>query len=307
MKILLLLTLFIISSVQAKFLEPLNKQFSIFSKIPFVKQADYKSYTERMRSSIYSQRGRLINDLSNLVYLTGDLQGSVNALRSIEQLTRRNINQSTNNFGEAFSTQLKASLDQQYRQYNLNTPKLIIADRMDEISKSNVSKINLTAFGTYSVLPRGAIWVTLAITKLSNGQQKFFQAKGSYSNVMTKLAKKVFLYFEGNRYDSYQNPFANKKWLMPAPGHFKMMVEKNVAEMICSSQGARIPTADELQLGQASTSLAGGIDFPAHIYLHTSKNEIYYFTSETRDPSGRVQHWTGRGVTKAFYVCIKDL
>ena len=119
-------------------------------------------------------------------------------------------------------------------------------------------KIEFFMYGSYTILSRGEVELTLTIESYKSGQTRSFSARGNIREATQLLAQKLFDFFQSNKYAEWLNPQANLEWI-PAPKDQPKAIAASV-RLFCRNQNARIPYARELVLAsQGSQYRAGGI------------------------------------------------
>jgi len=97
----------------------------------------------------------------------------------------------------------------------------------------------------------------------------------------------VFGYFEGARFAPHRRPAMAGEWIAPAPGHADRLVSRDVALRYCASQGAELPTAQELEAGEAAGFYGGGVALRSGGIYHVQGG--LYDTALAQDGDSRMR------------------
>ncbi len=302
--LLLALTSALPAHAQQDFRDPAREAFTVWPNIPVIRAADLADY-EADRKLF----GDLHADKADPAKVAAALQ-AVDALQAHHE--RRALAQ----FGRSVNTQLIAELDRLARDARLATPKLRFdfADLTPEDLqnptppqelKARAARITLAAYITYTRLEGSLVQATATLVKLRGGASQSFSATAPAPLLAEALARSLFDYFEGTRFAAPRAPrSAALEWLTAAPGHGSQLVARDAAQHWCQTQGARLPTADELAAAEAAGFHGGGVTLrPAGVY-HVQSG--LYDTATAAAGTGALRANHLGAVPNGTYYCVRS-
>lgn len=309
-KIKILFLLHLLLSCQggygSDFREPYDKQFSIWPNIPVIRASDLQEYALDRQVFAELHEGK-------------DPDNIIRALAAVDSLQSHHEQRALAELGRSFNVQLIGELDGLVRANNIEVPKLRFwfndisppdLQRPNSLDinilnklKTKAAEITLVAYITYTRLANNYIQMTCTLVKLKTGESESFSVNGHVEKIGAILARNLFNYFYGNRFPYHINPIENGEWVLPGQGHAGQLVSRKLAENFCRSQNSELPTAEELEIGEALGFYHGGISLVHHSYYHI-KSGLYY-SSETQDPRGKTRPNFDSKISNGYYYCIR--
>ncbi len=295
------------SASHADFRDPAAESFTVWPNIPFVRASDFEEYglDRKIFRALHEQEA--------------DPPTMIAALQAVDQLQQHHNQRSLDELGRSINAELIGQLDSLVRAANLPFRKLKFTFagispneiqrplEMDEPEldrlEMDIAAITLVAYATYTQLPNNDLSVTLTLVKLRTGESESFPVVANVGRVSEKLAKVLFDYFHGNRFPQHESKRSNGQWLAPAPGHQQLGVPYLTAKNYCESQGARLPSVQELQAGIAAGPYYGGIRIKPDEFYHL--REGIYATSYVSDPRGHLRPRNDLYSMRALYYCVR--
>jgi hypothetical protein len=317
MRFLTLLGLGLISGLNAtsSLAEGAAGKVNLYGQVLFTRAADLDEYRNVMKQTREEVRGRLGAEYESIlvkIAQTGQgvemLAGPVlRAILAFDGIYRQHRNEALRNIDLTIAEVFKTSIDQFYREEGLQDA----SRKIQFLSIANQS--THFARGTYSVLPRGQIQLTLTVVDVVTGAEQGFQASGPVLAVSTLLARQVFHAYQGNRYENPVNPTPTLRWLKQ-PGVARK-VSPGEARRFCEAQGARLPfTRELLDAALLGPYRDGGIDplieYDQYIVADRQREDVpHFFSSDPRsaDATGGPVHTTAGhdpGMMGYFW-CVK--
>ena len=284
------------------FREPWAQPFTVWPNIAVIRAADL---------SEYGHDRQLIADLHTD---KADPAKVLAALQAVDALAAHHERSALAALGRSLNAQLIAELDQRARRANAGAPKLRFAfqgitpeDLQRPLAQDNLQakagQVTLAAYVTYTRLDGALVQATATLVKLRSGASQSFTVTAPAPTLAEALARELFDYFQGTRFTAHSNPLAAARWLTAAPGHADRLVSRDTALRYCQSQGAALPTADELETAEASGFYGGGVALrPAGVY-HVQTG--LYDTAAAQEGDGRTRPNHIASVPNGYYYCIR--
>lgn len=302
----LLLALGAARAQAADFRDPPNQTFTIWPNIPVIRATDFADYAGDRK---------IFEDLHNA---KGDPATLVAALQAVDALQQHHERAALGELGRSLNVLFISELDRLARATANRTPKLRFdfanitpaelqrAAALDAPAlgalKNKAGQVTLVTYMTYARTEGSAIQLTATLVKLADGSQQSFTVTALASQAAAALAQEVFHYFYSTRFAPYRNPLADREWLQPAPGHRDQMVSLEAASRYCQTQGAELPTENEMEVGESSGIYHGGIEAKNDRLYHMRTGQLYVARQSAdervvpnRNPKG----------SNAYYYCIR--
>lgn len=296
--------------------DTVKEKHNLWPKIPFnivgANLCEYRSAYSQTRSQYIAE---MVNHAENLLY-AGDFNPT-RTLMGFNRMYERNLSYARKGLGVTLEATFKAYLDSFYRKLSPRVRKLDLKylSRLDaiintairtnqsiSISREQAKKIDLFAFGTYSMSPNcnGNLIVTLSIIN-KDGLTKEYIGSGPPSTVMSQVASRVFEDFQRTNFPSEIRIGNQVKTLIGGlNGAIDSTMYLEEAEGICESLGARLPNSKEYKVINSYGSWSGGITLGRKIWAMKFPNVfVPYFQ---RAP---VRSYSQVNDKKYYYTCIK--
>ena len=186
------------------------------------------------------------------------------------QMHTQNLVYAKRGLGATLESSFKAYLDSYYRDLKPRVRKIefkyldrvaTVLNQSGTVSRTDISKIDLMAYGTYSMSPdcRGGVLVTLTIIK-RDGTSSEYIAKGPASTVMSQIASRVFEDFQRTKFPTtVRVGNRNLEVLGGLTGDIGTVVRPDEATLACQTLGARLPNESEYKILNTYGSWSGGI------------------------------------------------
>ena len=284
------------------FRDPAAQRFTVWPNIPVIRAADLAEYAQDRQAFADLHAGK------------GDPEKLTAALQAVDNLQAHHQQTALGELGRSLNVQFIAELDALARQRGIANPKLRFdfADItpqqlqrpivLDELKKQ-VDRIQLAAYITYTRLEGTLVQATVTLVKLKSGASQSFSATVPVNVLAQTLASAVFDYFEGARFTPHRRPASAGEWIAPAPGHADRLVSRDVAMRYCASQGAELPTAQELEAAEADGFYGGGVALREGGIYHVQSG--LYDTALAQDGDSRVRPNFIASVPNGFYYCLR--
>lgn len=284
------------------FRDPPQQSFTVWPNIPVIRAADLADY---------EQDRQLFADLHTD---KGEPEKILAALQAVDALQAHHQQQALSELGRSLNVQLIGELDALARRSGIGAPRLrfdfahitpqqlqrpVVLDKL----RTRVGRIQLAAYITYTRRDGALVQATVTLVKLRGGASQSFSATAPVGALAQTLASELFDYFEGARFAPHRNPQAGVQWLTAAPGHADRLVSREVAARYCSSQGAQLPTAQELEAAEAAGFYGGGVALRPDGVYHIQTG--LYDTALAQDGDERVRPNFIASVPNGTYYCIR--
>lgn len=292
----------------ADFRDPASTPFMVWPNIPVVRASDLADY----------EHDRKV--FTDLHAAKADPAAVVAALEAIDSLQAHHERRALADLGRSLNMQLIGALDRQARSINTASPKLrfefagispedlqrpAAADaKSREAWQARAGQIGVVAYITYTRLEGPMVQATATLVKLGSGASQSFTVTAPVTLLGDALSHDIFEYFHGARYPAHRNPLAHAEWLTAAPGHTDQLVSREVAQRYCQSQQAALPSADELEMADATGFYNGGVALRPGSSYHVQSG--IYNTSATADSRTRVHANHLAQVPNGYYYCIRS-
>ena len=269
-----------------------NRQVKHFwPRIPFnIQGANLCEFT-----SAYSQtRSEYMNEMVGLaerLLYAGDFE-PVKTLYAFNQMYQQNLNYAKRGLGVTLESTFKSYLNSYYRKLRPRTRALEfkhtnnIASIMNNalsgrlvnyVSNDDVDKIDLFAYGTYSISEscNGNIVVSMTIID-KDGFTKDYIKTGHARTVMSKIASEVFEDFQRTKFPStIKLPNKSLTLLGDLNGEIGTTSYLRDLKNICSIVGGRLPSRQEYHIIDSYGSWNGGIDLGRNAWA-VNYYQVYY-------------------------------
>lgn len=293
---------------RAELRDPQEKQFIVWPNIPVIRAADF------------AELGGDRKIFADLHAGKADPATTMAALQAVDQLQAHHERAALADLGRSLNILLISELDRLARTTANGTPKLRFdfADiRPSEIQrpalldaptlatlKARLNQITLLMYITYARMEGSTVQATVTVVKLADGLSQSFTVTAPAAQAGAALAQELFHYFYGTRFAPYRNPMPHREWVQPAPSHTDQMVTFDMAQRYCRSQNAELPSAEELDVGQAAGVYHQGIEVKSERLYHTGTAMHYQpmpLTAQERVlPNRNLQG------SNAYYYCIRS-
>lgn len=285
------------------FRDPAGQSFVVWPNIAVIRASDLAEY---------AQDRQIIADLHAD---KTDPAKVAAALQGVDSLQQHHQGAALAELGRSLNVQLIAELDTQARQANVRAPKLRFdfADispeqlqrplALDQL-KTRAARVTLAAYITYTRLDGTLIQATATLVKLKSGAAQSFTATAPAPALAETLARQLFDYFQGTRFAPPSAALPGHEWLSAAPGHAQRLVSRDAAWQYCLSQGARLPSASELETAGAAGFYGGGLRLQESGVYHVQGG--LYDLALPLEGEGRVRTNHLASVPNAHYYCIRQ-
>ena len=284
------------------FRDPAAQRFVVWPNIPVIRAADLADYAQDRQAFADLHSGK------------GDPAKVEAALQAVDNLQAHHQQAALGDLGRSLNVQFIAELDALARQRGVAHPRLRFdfADItpqqlqrpivLDELKKQ-ADHVQLAAYITYTRLDGTLVQATVTLVKLGSGASQSFSATVPVNALAQALAREVFDYFEGARFAPHRRPAMAGEWIAPAPGHADRLVSRDVALRYCASQGAELPTAQELEAGEAAGFYGGGVALRSGGIYHVQGG--LYDTALAQDGDSRMRPNFIASVPNGLYYCVR--
>jgi hypothetical protein len=305
MKNLFILFLCVVSQISMA-----KDHYNFWPNIPFnIKGVNLCEFT-RAYSQDRVQYMQQMNSLASSLLWMG-VYNPVQTLIQYNRLYERNLAYARIGLGTTLSSSFKAYLERYYKtlkpkkrylrfkysntineQINLSLP----------VTAQQVSKIDLFAFGSYTLSPNcsGNIIVTLSLLD-RDGLSREYMGQGRSDIVMSQIASQVFEDFQRTKFPS-EIKIGNKTLtiLGGLNGDIETVTDLYDAKTFCQSLGGRLPRQNEYKFINAYGSWSGGVSLERKIWAMDYPSVfVPYFT---RRP---VRSFSEVNEREYYYVCVK--
>ncbi len=307
----------------------------IWGNIPFVKGGNYYEFDAELSKTRARARGELVGELAFLLVPLASSSDDVARLAQVvagtivqfDGLVRQHAQEVHEGIPASLAEDFKAGVNRFYMERRLNDSEqrtglaYLSGEDLQKMSRKQmtvtdalkrVRELRFLAYGSYTVLDRGALRVVLNLEDLITLRVKSFSAQGSIEEVGGLLAIKVVDFLQGVEYPNWENPQPQLTWIAPAFPQAK--VRAQLAARYCEGQKARLPYAVELlQAAMAGNYRSGGIGplFGHSTYIVADRNrydeQYYYSTRENAQTQtgGPLHTSAGHGSVTGYYWCVR--
>jgi len=279
-------------------------------------------------------RKMLLQEFGDLIIPLASKHSDLNALAqtlfqiimAFDQVHNMHKDEAVQGINISFENQFRAEVDGLYRAYGLGDElrKLdflfsgspTVRDVKAQSQRSTLpmeilKNTDYVLYGSYTMLGKANISVTLTVLKLKTGQTRSFEVTAPIHSAMKVLARKFFDFFQSNAYIEWVDPQPKLQWIPPAPAQPKTTA--TIAKLYCRGQNARLPYTRELLLASQGTSYRPGGIPPLtenDVYLVLDKQywdeQYYFFTGSSGEATGGpVRTGAGYGVINGSYWCVR--
>lgn len=271
------------------------KSATIWPTIPFVRGADLCEMGDRRTRLEYM---REMTSMATQL-MEGGAKGSeaLDMLVTFDALHDKNIELSKKDktLEVTLETSLKAALDDLYRRISvidrkiafkhINQIQTIISDaangqRTGYLPENTFDYLDYVAYGSFSEARecRGIVKVTVTLVDRS-GIANTYDAKGSAGSVMSKIANKIFVEFQGTKFPS-KLKFRNRNiTILGAPnGSIGISNDPYRAQQACEDIGGRLPKERELESISNLGDWNGGVSIRRDVWAisHGQSPKVYH-------------------------------
>jgi len=220
---------------------------TIHNKVPVIKDSNIKDFAATNSLTRYGtivELGDLGVEIARAAGSLGEVQSFLTFLSDFYDYM---LAASDRGVGEALSKQVVAALEAFHflRQIPERRVHIMGADSNDAGSYVFVM------YGSYSYAVDGDIILNMILRNTMTGEQRTYTAKASVNNVARAVASKIFDEFYLPKPPKFVNPLEGRKFLVTQSALEGRLTEVNIAEQICQTQGARLPTRLEIELAAA--------------------------------------------------------
>lgn len=233
------------------------------------------------------------------------------ALKQVDALYKKHYkDRSIAELGRSYNAEFIGSYDQLLRSNRIEKPRLrfsfkgVTPEQFQQEIEHPVDWSGVVAYVTYTQMSQKSIRSTLTIIRLDSGYAESFTLVDELHKVAEKHAKQLFDYLYGATFPQYANPLKDKVWLLSPPQDALKPVFYMQAELGCRSQEGKLPTLEELILGEQAGPYHQGIILTAGQFYHTVEKSRY-LAGGTLDPRGKVRT-ADRPHQTARYYCIRN-
>jgi len=307
----------------------------IWGQVPIVKSANYAEFNAELSRTRAQARRQLVGEFAALLIpLAGSTDDVVrlaqvlaNTIQRFDDLARKHAHDAHEGVGVALQDDFKAGIESLMRQHRLSDAARrtgltwLPRQQLDAVRAANVPvedaltlvrELRWVAYGSYAVLERAEVRVTLHLEELVTGRVRSFSAQAAVADAGGLLARRVTDFLQGVEYPEWDNPQPHLTWIAPASPQAKVRAE--VAARYCEGQRARLPYAAELlQATFGGPYREGGIDplHPDSYYIVADRNHFdephYYntWTGAQQQTGGPITTAAGLGVITGYYWCVR--
>lgn len=275
-KLLLLLPLLLVFSLESKAQLSKDRKVDIWPHIPFVRGADLCKFTDAYGQTRSEYMDGMVRKARELMVGQNTAYDSLMLLSEFNSMYDRNQSIAVKNLylDVTLESTFKSFIDSYYRKLKPRI-KNISFNNLSELTNfvrtsnrsatslelSKIFDLDYVAYGTYALAPscKGAVQVTLHLVG-KDGVEESFVATGNPEVVMSKIASEVFTLFQRTKFPS-QVRIGNK--LIEIVGGLNGSVDEvrypELAEEACKTLDARLPTRIELELLDRYGDWSGGV------------------------------------------------
>jgi hypothetical protein len=290
--------------------------YDLWPRIPFnivgANLCEFRSAYSQARSQYISE---MVTHAETLLY-AGDFNPT-STLIQFNAMYERNLTYARRGLGVTLESTFKAYLEEYYRKLLPRKRKLSLkyltpldtlinnalrGQVIRNIGQEDTDKIDLFAYGTYSMSPRcnGNIVVTLSIIN-RDGYTKEYIGQGPANTVMSQIASRVFEDYQRTKFPS-RIKIGNR--YITLIGGLNESIDSTMyleeAKTICETLGGRLPTGQEYKMINSYGSWSGGITLGRKIWAMNFPNVfVPYFE---RSP---VRTYSQVNDRNYYYTCIK--
>jgi len=311
-----------------------KKTEHVWPDIVFLRGADYAEFEYTMSQNRDQVRRMLLQEFGELFIPMAAANADLNELAktlaqivmAFDQVHNMHKDEAVQGIDISFENQFRAEVDGLYRAYGIGdelrrldflfsgspTVKDLKAhSQRESLPMEILNNMDYVLYGSYTMLGKANISVTLTVEKLRTGQTRSFEVTAPINVAMKLLARKFFDFFQSNEYAEWVDPQPNLQWIPPAPAQPKTTA--TIAKLFCRGQKARFPYARELLLASQGTSYRPGGIPPLRendIYMVLDKKywdeQYYFFTGSAGEATGGpVRTGAGYGVINGSYWCVR--
>ena len=274
----------------------------VWPNIPLIRAADLAEYAQDRQAIADLHAGK------------AEPEKLLAALQAMDALQTHAQQSALAELGRSLNVQLIAELDALARRHGITEPRLrfdfsgitpqqlqrpLVLDALQE----RLAQIQMAGYITYTRLDGTLVQATLTLVRLASGAAQSFSATVPVQLLARTLAQDVFDHFEGARLARHRRPGDAGHWLASAPGHADRLVSREAALGYCRSQGAVLPTAQELQAAEAAGFYGGGLALRAGGVYHVQTG--LYDTALAQDGDARVRPNFIASVPNGLYYCLR--
>ena len=316
MKKLLIFTLMAMSlSLMAK-----ERTYNIWPSIPFIRGMDICQYENAYGTSRSEYLQTLVQQASDLMHAGARGVEALKLLVAFDSLYDKNLAMAVkfNYLDVTLESTLKAYFDQYYRNLRPKIKKLSFTNvnnlvhiidaaksgqRIGHLNNDQLEQLDFIAYGTYAFAPdcRGNILVTLHLIG-RNGRSESFTATDKPSRVMSIIASEIFTQFQRTQFPTSISLGGNQLRLIGgANGSVDETRSPLLAQKICETKGARLPSRNELELLSGFGDWSGGVSLNAATWA--LPNNLAYVARFIDQPVRKLDEINTR---KFYYYCVAD-
>jgi hypothetical protein len=319
-KITLIFSLLFLQLASASEASSKKDNYDLWPRIPFnisgVNLCNLRGAYSQNRSEYMAE---MVSHAENLLYACGENCNfdPADTLSRFNSLYEKNLAYATKGLGVTLEATFKSYLESYYRKLKPRTRKLRLkfletldtlinnalrGNQVRTITRSDSDKIDLFAFGTYSMSPRcnGNIVVTLTIVN-REGVTKEYMGTGRTELVMSQIASRVFEDYQRTKFPARIKVGTKYITLLGGlNGNIDSTMYLDEAKKICETLGARLPTDREYKMINSYGSWSGGITLGRRIWAMNYPNVfVPYFQRSPVRTFSQVNDKT------YYYTCIK--
>ncbi len=299
---------------------PADNRVDIWPTIPFIRGADLCKYQDAYGQTRSEYMNKMVGAAERLLAQFATGKEALDLLVTFNSLYDQNQAIAVRNqyLDVTLESTLKAYLDQFYRQINPKTKKISFNHVNDILSIVNsarqglregyldealLEKLDFVAYGSYALAPncQGDIQVTVHLIG-RDGLTESYVASGRPETVMSKIAADIFTDFQRTQFPSDLKIGSKNLTLIGAfNGSVDKVSDPKLAEEVCSTLDARLPTAIELDLINAYGDWSGGVSLNDKVWA-LNNNKV--FAPHLRNPTPVREKWEVNADEYYFY-CVK--
>ena len=255
---------------------------NIWPRIPFniigANLCEFRAAYSQTRSQYMKEMVSMAEKLLK----AGDLD-PVDTLMNFNRMYEENLRYARRGLGITLENTFKGYLEEYYRNIkprvrNLEFKHVIPIDevinmairggQVPYISQSDIDKLDLMAYGSYSMSPNcnGNVIVTLNVID-KNGISRSYNGAGRPSTVMSQIASRFFEDYQRTKFPSKIRIGSKTLTLL---GGFNGDIDRtsylDQAEKMCETLGGRLPTAQEYKFINSYGSWSGGITLGHNVW-----------------------------------------
>ena len=292
-----------LQSGAASLLAPEDDSIEVWPSIPVIFAADIEEY-------------KLVRDIFRGLHLEQKEPATIKTLlKQVDKMRGR----TTGKLWRTYDSDLIGYYDRLTEENRIENPKLHFsfdgikpAELPEDIKldspqlealaqKEGVSGV--FAYVTYTKMSQRQLRATLTLIRLRDGFSKSFTVTDQAHKIAERHAQLLFDYLYRTPFPHYRNPLQQRRWLLPAPQDRNRPVTLLQARLACRSQGAQLPTVDELILGEQAGPYNNGVILIEGAFYHAA-DDRRLLGGETSDPRGKIRMLRSDR-QKARYYCIR--